>query len=65
MEQTQINGTVAIPMGMAMSMAQNPAAMNAFCNLSDRRRAELVAKARAVRSRGEMERLIQELTVGR
>ena len=65
MEQTEMNGTLAIPMGMAMSMAQNPAAMNAFCDLSDRQRTELIAKARAVRSRGEMERLIQELTVGR
>jgi len=64
-EHTELNGTVAIPIGMAMSMAQNPAAMNAFCNLPDRQRAELVAKARAVRSRGEMERLIQELTAGR
>ena len=52
-------------MGMAMSMAQNPAAMNAFCNLPDRQRTELIAKARAVQSRGEMERLIQELTMGR
>ena len=53
--------TLAIPMGMAMAMAQNPEAMNAFCRLSDRGRSEYIAKARAVGDRGEMDRLIAEI----
>ncbi|MBQ7827529.1 MAG: hypothetical protein IJ386_04615 [Clostridia bacterium] len=53
--------TLAIPMGMAMAMAQNPEAMNAFCRLSDRGRSEYIAKARAVGSRGEMDRLVAEI----
>lgn len=62
MEQTTDGGKLAIPMGLAISMAQHPGAAESFSALPHREKTELIAKARAARSRGEMEMLIRELT---
>lgn len=55
---TELGGTFEIPLGMAMTMAESPDAMNAFCNLSEGERADLIARAKTVRSREEMARLV-------
>lgn len=57
----EIDGTLEIPMGMAMTIAEDPGAMEAFCRLSSDRRAEIVSKARNVKSREEMTALVRDL----
>ena len=64
MEETGNNGKLAIPMGLAISMAQTPGAAECFSALPHREKTELIAKARTARSRGEMEQLIQRLKPG-
>lgn len=54
-------GTLEMPMGMAMTMAQSPAAMEAFCRLSQKEQADIISKARAVKSRDEMAHLVHGL----
>ena len=55
------DGPLEIPMGMAMTMAESPGAMEAFCRLSEKQRAAVVSKARQVHSREEMTALVQGL----
>lgn len=59
---TERGGTFEIPLGMAMTMAECPDAMNAFCSLSEGERAEFIARAKTVRSREEMAGLLSELS---
>lgn len=54
-------GTMEMPMGMAMSIAMNSDAMNAFCRLSDRERAEFINKAKIAGSREKMTEIVNEL----
>ena len=65
MEETENDGKLAIPIGLAMSMAQTPGAAESFSALPHRDKTELIAKARAARSRGEMETLVKSLSKGR
>ena len=48
----------SLPVGLAMAMAQDPAAMKAFANLSPSRQKEVIRAARLVRSHGEMVGLV-------
>lgn len=57
----EVGGTFEMPIGMAMSMAQSPAAMKAFASLSESEQAAVITKAKAVRSRDEMVRLVNGL----
>lgn len=54
-------GTFELPLGMAMSIAENPAALSAFCRLTDKERAETIARARAVKTREEMTAIVNSL----
>ena len=65
MEENENGSKIAIPMGLAMSMAQTPGAAESFSALPHREKTELIAKARAARSRGEMEMLVKGLSRGR
>lgn len=51
-----------MPQGFRFALAQNPAAVAAFANLSEAGQAELVAKARAAASKEEMQSLVRGLT---
>ena len=64
MDETNSSTKIAIPMGLAMSMARTPGAAECFSALPHREKTELIAKARSARSRGEMEQLIRGLTQG-
>lgn len=48
----------SLPVGLAMAMAQDPAAMKAFSNMSPSRQKEIIRAARLVRSHGEMVGLV-------
>ena len=48
----------ALPVGLAMAMAQNPDAMKTFANLSPARQKDIIRAARLVRSHGEMVGLV-------
>ncbi len=53
--------TVDMPIGMAMSMAQNPDAMTVFGRLSETERADFINRAKAVRTKDEMTRIVGEI----
>lgn len=53
----------SLPVGLAMAMAQDPAAMKAFANLSPSRQKEIIRAARLVRSHGEMVGLVMGLVM--
>lgn len=48
----------SLPIGLAMAMAQDPEAMQAFGKLSPARQKEIIRAARLVRSHGEMVGLV-------
>ena len=59
--ENETGETVEMPMGMAMSIAMNSNAMNAFCRLSDSQRTELINRAKTAKSRDEMAKIVGEL----
>lgn len=63
MENNTNGETMEMPMGMAMSMAANPAAMNTFCRLTDGEQREIIGRARTVKSREEMTKIVEELAM--
>lgn len=54
-----------IPLGLSMTLAQNPAAMKAFANLSEDQKQAMLARAGAVKSKTEMRQLVAALTENR
>ena len=48
----------SLPVGLAMAMAQDPNALQAFSNLSPARQKEIIRAARLVRNHGEMVGLV-------
>lgn len=48
----------SLPVGLAMAMAQDPKAIQAFATLSPARQKEIIRAARLVRSHGEMVGLV-------
>lgn len=62
MNMAEPGKTVEMPMGMAMLMAENSAAMSAFGRLSETERAELIRRAKKARTRDEMIRIVGEIT---
>lgn len=55
----------SLPVGLAMAMAQDPEAMQAFSNLSPARQKDIIRAARLVRSHGEMVGLVLGLVQGK
>ncbi len=50
-----------LPLGFSFALAQNPDAMQAFSSLSEQAQAEVLQRARAVSSKGEMKSLVNGL----
>ena len=59
------NGLGDIPLGLSMTLAQNPAAMKAFANLPKDQKQAVLARAGAVQSKAEMQQLVAALTENR
>lgn len=53
-----------LPLGFSFALAQNPAAMKKFSNLSASGQAEILQRAHAVSSKDEMQSLVNELSAG-
>ncbi len=51
-----------LPLGFGMALAQNEAAMHKFENLSETEKQEILERARNVRSKAEMRRLVSGLS---
>lgn len=52
---------VEMPLGLGMAMAQFPAAMERYAALPEKKRKELIDRARSARSRKEMRACVDEL----
>jgi len=52
-----------IPLGFGMALAQNPDAMRVFSNFSEIRQSEILQKAHTVKSKYEMQSLVDNLSV--
>ncbi len=50
-----------LPVGFAMALAQNPAAMDQFSRLTDAQKNALIDRAHTARSRREMHNLVAEI----
>lgn len=55
------NSNQKLPLGLAMALAQNPGAMERFAAMDDAAKADLVARAKNISSKSEMQRLVQSL----
>ncbi len=51
-----------LPLGFGMALAQNPAAMQAFCQMDGEKRLRLLEEARHAQSKAEMRRVVHRLT---
>ena len=51
-----------LPLGFSFALAQHPDAMQAFSNLSDVKKAEILQKAHSVSSKAEMQSLVNSLS---
>ncbi len=58
------NDSSALPLGLGMALAQNPAAMQRFAALPPAQRQAVIARAHAVSSRREMQALVAALARG-
>ncbi len=52
---------IELPVGFAMALAQNEAAMHTFESLSDTGKQAVLQRARSVRSKTEMQQLVASL----
>lgn len=50
-----------VPVGFGMALAQNEDAMNAFAMMTREQKQEIWAKARNVRSRAQMQQLVNSI----
>lgn len=50
-----------LPLGFSFSLAQNPEAMKMFANLPESKQSEILQKAHTVRSKSEMQSLVNSL----
>lgn len=51
-----------LPLGFGMALAHDPAAMQAFCQMDDEKRLQLLEEARQAQSKAEMQRVVHRLT---
>lgn len=54
----------SLPVGLAMALAENPAALSAFSALSPARQRQIISSARLTRSRDEIQQLVHSLSTG-
>ncbi len=54
-----------IPQGLGMALSRNENAMNTFSNLNENERKRIVELSRSVRSKQEMNRLVDKLGNGK
>lgn len=68
MDINGINNTLAVtnglPLGFAMGMAMNEQALDHYGRLTEYEKEKLIAKSKGVKSKEEMNQLIQELGEG-
>ena len=53
-----------IPQGLSMALARNVGALERYSALTDEQRAMVVARAAGVKSKSEMNAMVQEITEG-
>ncbi len=58
------NDPSALPLGLGMALAQNPAAMQRFAAMPPAQQQAVIARAHAVSSRREMQTLVASLVRG-
>lgn len=51
-----------LPLGLAMSLAQNEAAMNRFTSMTDTEKQALIEQSHQVKSKREMQQLVAQLS---
>lgn len=54
-----------IPQGFGMALTRNSRAMNNFSNLNEDEKKKIIELTRSVRSKGEMDRIVNKLEKGR
>ena len=68
MEPTDFNGnltmTDGLPLGLAMGMAMNQQALDHYGKLTEYEKERLIAESRGVKSKEEMDRLVERLGDG-
>lgn len=68
MEPTDFNGkltmTDGLPLGFAMGMAMNQQALDHYGKLTEYEKERLIAESRGVKSKEEMDRLVERLGDG-
>lgn len=52
-----------IPLGFGMALAQNPDALKVFSNLTQSKQSEILQKAHTVKSKNEMQSLVNDLSI--
>lgn len=55
------NAPADLPIGFSMALAQNGPAMAAFAGMDQLAREELIARARAAKSKAEMRQIVSDL----
>lgn len=51
-----------LPLGLAMSLAQNEAAMNRFTSMTDTEKQALIEQSHQMKSKREMQQLVAQLS---
>ena len=54
-----------IPQGFGMALTRNNKAMNNFSNLNENEKKKIIELAHSVRSKGEMNRIVEKLEKGK
>lgn len=60
-----MNDLNGIPQGFGMALTRNSRAMNNFSNLSKNEKKKIIELTRSVRSKNEMNRIVDKLEKGR
>lgn len=62
---SEAGGKIAIPMGLAMRIAENPDALRAFGQMSEETRAVFINRAKGAKSPEEMRAIASEIATFR
>lgn len=60
-----MNDSNSIPQGLGNALARNEKAMQTFSNLNENEKKKLIELSRSVRSKQEMNRLVNKLEIGK
>ena len=58
----QSNQSSELPMGFAMALAMQPTAMQHYATLPEGQKSEIIARAKSVQSKSEMQSLVNSLS---